>query len=110
MQQQNIHESLARLDRWVQGAGWKGYDTFDGLSSPFARVLTLNQPLLKIAWQQGVRRFPVNLRPLLGIKPSMSTKGMGFFAQGYLHRYQAHRDPAFLEKAKFCLDWLMEHR
>lgn len=110
MQQQNIHESLIRLDRWVQDAGWKAYDTFDGLSSPFARVLTLNRPLLKIAWQQGVRRFPINLRPLLQIKPSMSTKGMGFFAQGYLHRYQAHRDPAFLEKAKFCLDWLIEHR
>lgn len=110
MQNQNIHESLVRLDRWVQNAGWKGYDTFDGLASPFARVLTLNQPLLKIAWQQGVRRFPLNLRPLLRIKPSMSTKGMGFFAQGYLHLYQAHRDPAFLARAKFCLDWLIEHR
>lgn len=110
MQQQNIHESLIRLERWVEDAGWKAYDTFDGLSSPFAPVCTFGHPLLKIAWQQGVRRFPLNLRPLLGIKPGMSTKGMGFFAQGYLRRYQVHQDPVYLEKAKYCLKWLIENR
>jgi len=110
MQRQSIHESLARLDQWVENADWKAYDTFDGLSSPYARLLTLNQPLLKIAWQQGVRRFPINLRPLLGIKPSMSTKAMGFFAQGYLHRYCTGGDLVSLEKAKHCLEWLIEHR
>jgi hypothetical protein len=86
------------------------YDTFDGLSSPYARVLTFNHPFLKQVWQQSVRRFPINLRPVLGIKPGMSTKGMGFFAQGYLRLYQTHGTPAFLEKLKYCLQWLMEQR
>ena len=61
--------------------------TFDGLSSPYARLLTFGNGFLKQVWQQSVRRFPVNLRPVLGIKPSMSTKAMGFFAQGYLKLY-----------------------
>jgi rhamnogalacturonyl hydrolase YesR len=107
---ETIRESLARLDRWIERANWKGYDTFDGLSSPLAPVLTFNNPLLKQLWQQGVRRFPVNLRPILGIKPGMSTKGMGFFAQGYLRMYQVHGEQAYLEKAEFCLRWLMENR
>jgi len=94
----------------VEAADWKAYDTFDGLSSPLSPWLTLNHPLLKIAWQQGVRRFPLNLRPLLGIKPGMSSKGMGFFAQGYLRRFATHGRPDFLEKAKFCLAWLIENR
>jgi hypothetical protein len=110
MQHPNIQESLTQLDRWVESAEWKAYDTFDGLSSPLAWFCTFNHPLLKIAWQQGVRRFPLNLRPMLGIKPDMSTKGMGFFAQGYLRRYRTHGDPVFLEKAKYCLHWLIEHR
>ena len=101
MQNKNIYESLMKLDQWVERANWKGYDTFDGLSSPCAKFFTFNNPLLKQCWQQGVRRFPINLRPLLGIKPGMSTKGMGFFAQGYLRLYQTHGDAAFLEKAKF---------
>ncbi len=110
MQRDHIHEALLKLDRWVQQAEWKAYDTFDGLSSPLAPIFTRNIPLLKICWQQGVRRFPLNLRPLLGIKPGMSTKGMGFFAQGYLKLYQTYGDADFLEKVKFCLQWLMDHR
>ena len=104
-----VHQSLLKLEAWVQAAGWKAYDTFDGLSSPYARFFTWNIPLLKQIWQQGVRRFPLNLRPLLAIKPGMSTKGMGFFAQGYLRLYQATNNPAYLEKMKFCLQWLMEN-
>jgi hypothetical protein len=104
-----MSESLSRLDRWVEQANWKAYDTFDGLSSPYARFLTFNRPLLKQFWQQGVRRCFINLRPLLDIKPSMSTKGMGFFAQGNLRLHQTHGDPVYLEKAKFCLQWLTEN-
>jgi hypothetical protein len=88
---------------------WKAYDTFDGLSSPFAPVLTLGHPLLKIAWQQGVRRFPLNLRPLLRIRPGMSSKGMGFFAQGYLQRHATFGKSEDLEKVRYCLQWLIKN-
>src|SRR5882762_7820357 len=109
-QKNEIHQSLLKLDRWVEKANWKAYDTFDGLSSPIARVMTADNPLLKQVWQQAVRRFPINLRPLLGVKPGMSTKGMGFFAQGYLRLYQSRSQAVHLEKARFCLQWLMENR
>ncbi len=99
-----------KLDRWVQQSNWKAFDTFDGLSSPFAPLFTWNIPLLKQVWQQAVRRFPINLRPLLRIKPGMSTKGMGFFAQGYLRLYQTCGDPAFLDRMKFCFEWLTDNR
>jgi hypothetical protein len=104
-----VNEALAKLDRWVEKANWKAYDTFDGLSSPFAPLLTLGHPLLKQVWQQAVRRFPVNLRPALLIKPGMSSKGMAFFAQGYLKLYETYRKPEYLEKVRFCLQWLMDN-
>ncbi len=110
IEQDQIRTALFRLEEWVQRAGWKGYDTFDGLSSPYARFFTWGHPFLKQVWQQGVRRFPLNLRPLLGIKPGLSTKGMGFFAQGYLRLYQTSNDPAYLAKMKYCLQWLIENR
>lgn len=106
----DIKQALTKLDGWVQSTDWKGYDTFDGLSSPVAPIFTLNHPLLKQVWQQAVRRFPINLRPVLGIKPGMSTKGMAFFAQGYLRLYETCGEPIFLEKMKFCFEWLMTHR
>src|SRR3974390_3180432 len=105
-----IQQALAELEQWVERADWKAYDTFDGLSSPYARWLTFGNGFLKQVWQQGVRRFPVNLRPLLGIAPAMSTKAMGFFAQGHLRLYQTSGTARHLEKMRFCLQWLRENR
>jgi hypothetical protein len=102
----DIYQALFRLERWIEQAEWKAYDPFDGLSSPFARFCTCNRPFLKQLWQQGVRRFPINLRPLLSIKPSTSTKAMGFFAQGYITLSRTYNAPGYLEKARFCLQWL----
>ena len=106
----DIYESLMKLDRWVEQANWKGYDTFDGLASPYARFLTFNSPFLTQVWQQGVRRFPINLRPVLRIEPGMSTKAMGFFGQGYLRLYKTYGEAVYLEKARFCFQWLKEKR
>jgi hypothetical protein len=71
-----VYEPLERLQQWVEQANWTAYDTFDGLSSPYARIFTFGSGFLKQVWQQSVRRFPINLRPLLGIKPSMSRAGL----------------------------------
>ena len=107
---ETLLRSVLKLDRWVENAEWKAYDTFDGLASPYAGILTLDRPLLKQFWQQGVRRFPINLRPLLGIKPATSSKGMGFFAQGYLRLYLTYGKEEYLRKMRSCLAWLIKNR
>ncbi len=109
MDNHDFNESITKLDRWVQKANWKAYDTFDGLSSPFMPFLTLGHPFLKQVWQQAVRRFPINLRPALLIKPGMSTKGMAFFAQGYLKLYETDGKQEHLDKMRFCLQWLIDN-
>jgi hypothetical protein len=60
--------------------------------------------------QQLVRQSPVNLRPLLGVKPEESTKGRAYMAWGYLTMFKHTGDIAYANKAKKCLEWLMEHR
>jgi len=110
VQNNELRESLLKLERWSAQSRWMGYDTFDGLSSPYSTLFTWNNPFLKRVWQQGVRRFPINLRPLLGIKPSTSSKGMGFFAQGYLRLYQTTGEQEYLAKMHSCLDWLIQNR
>lgn len=110
LEAEEIYNSLMKLDRWVEKAEWKAYDTFDGLSSPLAPIFTFGHPFLRQVWQQGVRRFPINIRPILAIKPNTSTKGMGFFAQGYLKLYETYGKEEFLRRTRFCLDWLVENR
>jgi hypothetical protein len=108
-EEQRIAQSIDALHSWLKRADWKAYDTFDGLSSPLAPILTLNNHYLRIVWQQAVRRFPLNLRPLLGVPPSKSSKAMGFFAQGYLALYQVYGRQQYLDHARMCLKWLIDN-
>jgi rhamnogalacturonyl hydrolase YesR len=105
-----IQDSILRLFGWLEKNEYRGYDTFDGLSARFARPLTFENKLLLTVLQQGVRRFPVNLRPLLGVNKGHSSKGMGFLARGFLRLHQATSDPIWAEKSEFCLQWLMDNR
>lgn len=99
--------SIARLDAWLEGHDYAAYDPFDGLSS-WVRPLAVT-PFSRQVLQQGVRRFPWNLRPLLGIKPATSTKGVGYLARAYLKLYRRDGDLRHLAAAEGCLEWLVEH-
>ena len=105
-----IFQSIIRLDSWLTDNNYKAYDPFDGLSSSLLRPFTFNNKYLKIALQQGIRRFPINLRPFVGIKRNYSSKGMGFLARGYIRLYKSTKDKKYLEKAKYCLKWLLENQ
>jgi len=102
--------SITRLSAWLQRNNYRGYDTFDGLNARFARPLTFETTLLRTVLQQGVRRFPLNLRPLLGISKNHSTKGMGFLARGFMRLHEATSNASWAEKAEFALQWLVDHQ
>lgn len=105
-----VFESITRLSGWLEKNDYKGYDTFDGLSAKFARPFTFNSKFLQTVLQQGVRRFPLNLRPVLGVPKGHSTKGMGFLARGWIRLHQATGDAVWAERAKFALQWLIDHQ
>jgi len=102
--------SITRLSRWLEEHDYRGYDTFDGLNSKFARALTFNSVLLRTVLLQGVRRFPINLRPILGIAPERSTKGMGFLARGFIRLKRATGISEWDRKAEAALQWLIEQQ
>ena len=94
-----LYASIARLCDWIEANDYRGYDTFDGLNARFVRPLTFETKALRMLLQQGIRRFPVNLRPLLGVRRSHSTKAMGFFARGFIRLHDATGERAWREKA-----------
>lgn len=104
-----IGSSILRLSRWLEANDYRGYDTFDGLSAVYLRPLTFGSPLLRTVLQQGVRRFPLNIRPVLGIRKDRSTKGMGFLARGFIRLHKESGAPEWAAKAKEALQWLIEH-
>jgi hypothetical protein len=105
-----IYESIGRLSDWLERNDYRGYDTFDGLNAKFLRPLTFETKILRMVLQQGVRRFPINMRPVLGIAKSRSTKGMGFLAKGFIRLHQATGDASWKDKAEYALDWLIANQ
>jgi len=54
---EKIRTSIFGLEKWVETHGYKGYEPFDGLSSPF-RSLTFGNLLLDRVLLQLVRQSP----------------------------------------------------
>jgi len=104
-----IEDSLARVSRWVEEREYKAFDPGDG-SLSFLNAFTFNQHFLKRLITGGVLRAPFNIRPWIGIRPHVSTKGMGYMAWGYIKRYTVTRDKRYADQAAKCLDWLINHR
>ena len=110
VEKEQIYNSIHRVTEWLAKNDYCGYDTFDGLNAKYLRPFTFNKWYLRIALQQGVRRFPINLRPLLGIAKSRSTKGMGFIAKGFMRMHEATGEAAWRDKAETTLDWLLANQ
>jgi len=105
-----VFESIRRVSDWLEKTDYRGYDTFDGLNSKLLRPLTFETNFLRTVLQQGIRRFPLNLRPLLGVPKGPSSKGMGFLARGFIRLHQATGDRVWRDKAEFALGWLIQNQ
>lgn len=104
-----LQRSADAVAKWVEDHGYRAYDPGDGNLS-FLHALTFDILMLERILGQVVYRSPVNLRPLLGIKPHVSTKGMGYMAWGYLKLYVGTGDPSYASRAKRCLEWLIDNK
>jgi len=107
--QKKLKASTLKLEKWVEDHNYRGYEPFDGLSS-ILRPLTFRSLFLERLLQQLVRQSPINLRPILGVKPQESTKGRGYMAWGYLQMFRTTQDPGYKKKAMECLDWLDKNK
>jgi hypothetical protein len=105
-----LFESIGRLSSWLERNDYRGYDTFDGLNAKIIRSLTFENTFLRTVLQQGVRRFPLNTRPLLGIQKSHSTKGMGFLARGFMRLHASTGEKKWQDNAEYALQWLLAHQ
>jgi len=102
-----VEDAVARIRAWGEAREWRGYDPYDALNSPFTPVLTFGSNLGRRILTQAVKRSPVNLRPILGIRPAVNAKALGLVASGYV-RLAAAGDLAAASAAAYWLDRLRE--
>jgi rhamnogalacturonyl hydrolase YesR len=104
-----LARSIKAVTRWVEEHDFRAYDPGDG-SMSFLRHLTLDVPILKRILTAAVLRTPFHIRPLLGIAPHTSTKGVGYMGWGYIKMFALTGEERYRRQAEFCFDWLVENR
>ena len=69
-----------KLLAYCRANDWSGYDPYDALNSRVFKALPfLNFKLARLALTQGVKRCPVNLRPMLLVPKTPNPKGIALF-------------------------------
>lgn len=105
-----IDDVLDDVYAWSRQQRFRGYNKHDGLNSPILSAFFGWGKWPRLVAIQGVMRFPVNLRPLLGVPKTYNPKGLALFVQGLLDRYTAHKRPEFLKEAEELLELLLHIR
>ncbi len=76
--------SLGKLRKWMEEQKFAGIEPHDALTSPLMQRTPLGRSrFLRLAALQGLRRLPVNIRPLLGIRPRINAISIGWALKGY---------------------------
>lgn len=112
---EEVTDSIIRLDKWIEGNGWAGYDPYDIKGHPWVLKLIRNQNQnralrsIRGGLLLSTEVFPQPSRKLLRVGKEINAKAMGLFASAYLELYQQLKKDTYLEKANECLNWLKQN-
>jgi hypothetical protein len=101
-----VQESLERLEAHLVKERFRGYDPYDALTSPVFRLPVLRSAKVpRLAAIQGVKRSPVNFRPLLGIPKGYNPVTLALVLEGSVYRALADtvRAEVHLQRARGCV-------
>lgn len=105
-----VYSSIERLDRWLRGQGWAGYDPYDLKGLPrFVRPAGRFDRAIRLAALRLERFFPLALRTIWSVPKTINAKGMGLFAEGYRLLHEVTGRDCYLQRAREALEWLEAH-
>jgi len=102
-----ILESTLKLSREKE---YSGYDKADGMSSKILRTLPIDNKWVNLAFQETVKRAPLNIRPALFIEKRRIPKGIALFTLANLNAFEITSDDVYLKEAKKLVDWLIRNQ
>jgi hypothetical protein len=101
---------IRRLLSYIESNDYAGYDPYDALNSPFLKMLSKKSKWARIAFTQVLRRFPIDLRGVLGVTKGHNPKGLGLFLSAYAKLYAVEKRPEHLEKIDYLISLLERSR
>ncbi|ESP86901.1 hypothetical protein [Candidatus Halobonum tyrrellensis] len=114
---QYLVDTLDATLTYARDRDYTGWDYGDGMSSRLLQRLPVDNKWVNAAVQEGIKRSPVNVRPLFRVERRRNYKGTALFTMANLgaaelaERGMLDPDPyAYRAEARDLADWLVEHR
>jgi hypothetical protein len=83
-----IVEAFVALKQYCETESYQGWDPYDGLNSRIFQATPLKHwYITRLALIQGMKRSPINFRPLLMVPKQYNAKGIALFLNGYCNLY-----------------------
>ena len=104
-----IEKGLDKLKTYIENEGYKGYDPYDALLSPFFKLPILkSNKWIRFGTQQLVKRLPFSIRPLLFVPKGYNPVTLGLSIQAYAYLYQAESNnkEEYLKKIDYLVNEL----
>jgi rhamnogalacturonyl hydrolase YesR len=105
-----LNDSLQRLLGYCEKKDWRGYDPYDGLNTPWRKVLPLKGKSFRILLIQFLKRCPLNLRKLFLIKDDYNPKGLGLCLSAVARLYEHCGEERYKKLAYRFIDLLWEKK
>lgn len=98
--------SVTNLQKYIKGQEYRGFDPYDALNSPMFKLPVLrSSKVIRLVFQQIIKRLPVNLRYLFGIKKGCNPVTLGLAIQAYSYlAYIFPGDEMYLNEIHLLLD------
>lgn len=107
--EQKVEESLSRLEGWVEGHGWEGWDPYDIRGKGAFRTLQ-SIPLVGLKLRLLAFAFPHRMRRIFRVEQRVYPEAMAAFSRAHFNLYRLYGSEKELGKAFSCLEWLEKNR
>jgi hypothetical protein len=95
----------------LKGAGFRGFDVFDGLNSRiFRKTSFFSSKTARLAWIQLFKHSPVNLRRAALVPRGYNSKGLALIIRALLNMYRLEEEKRYLEDAYTLADIILSQR
>jgi hypothetical protein len=106
---ESLIKAIVSLNNWINSEDYFGWDPFDAMNSSLLKnIIGRNRFLGQVAVQL-LKRSPINVRNLIGVKKGYNSKAMGLFLYANCRSAQNNLTPELLKEIDFFSKWLQEN-